>query len=259
MSEESPKKNLYVYRTHFWNKFIQSQWESLCRDVGPEHCFLLFDDSKNPVPDYFHSHQVMRCRQVIHGESSLSSIRVIAINQKECEDMNRLHKCNKEQVESQLVLFFLSCPVRDFDFLWLLEYDVYCDGNWLSTLERANSYHQDFLSVDVFEYKEEPLWGHWFKMYGRIRLKPSISDRVKCFFPITRFSQRFLSQLLQCIGRLSGFCEVYIPTLAKKLGLSYANVPKSMLGEMFVYSDSKEVIPPQKKDDTLYHPIVRLE
>jgi hypothetical protein len=232
-------KIIYVYRTHFWNSFCKTQYKNIQSDCGKENVFLLYDNTKNSFPDVLDQH-------------------IIQINNKDCEKINTLHKNNKEQVESQICVFTQNCPV-DFDHLWLIEYDVVCDGNWHSTFEKCNSNSSDFLGTCVQSYAENMFWGLWYRIYGRIRHKPAIQKRYKCFFPITRFSKSLITELQKNMGIYSGFCEVYIPTLAKQKNLTIENIPQDMLGETFIYSESKDFKAVFKNENKLYHPFVSFD
>lgn len=240
-------KELFVYRTHYWDKFIEKQYRQIQNDLGIENVYLLYDDTYNPCP-------LPHCRV---GDAKNSS-HVICTNFLECKIKNPLHKSNKEQVESQLLLFCSLCP-SDYDFIWILEYDVYCDGNWKTTLKKCQDKTTDFMATCVCGHKEDIFWGLWFCLHGLRRFKPVLSERIKSFFPVVRVSKVLCEGLEMNIGKYSGFCELYFPTLAKSLGLTYNNFPPSMFGDVFVYSVEKNFTITKQNKNQLFHPFTTFD
>lgn len=229
---------IYVLRAHKWDDFTKSQFYKLKNEC--ENVFLLYDNSINPFP---------------HDESSNN---IILINQNECFKINPLHKSTKDQIESQLILFRKKCPLK-FDYIWLIEYDVYCDGNWLTTLHCCDELNDDFLATNIYAYKDRILWNHWFGLYGKRWNKPLLKDRMSSFFPITRFSNRFIDILEQNLSIYSGFCEVYIPTLAKQNNLSLQNIPSYIIHPIFFsYKPSYPIQIKLENKNILYHPVTNL-
>jgi hypothetical protein len=238
----------YVLRTHFFNDFIDFQWNKLINDIGIEDCYLMMDDTylKKPYHDIFSrlNQQIENCH-------------IIYINYNECCQINKLHKDNKGQVESQL--FILYKIIKDFDYLYLIEYDVYCDGNWKLTL--TTNQNEDFLATHVDDFNLKNItWGHWFNLKGSKKLKPERKDRVKSFFPITRYSIHFFKMLEKKIGIYTGFCEVYIPSLVKQNNLTYNNFNENILGKHWIFTDEqKENFKPiLENNNKLFHPVISI-
>jgi hypothetical protein len=246
-------KTLYVYRTHLWNKFCQDQYARLKIDLGTEDVFLLFDDTKNKFPEKDY-------KRWSEPDNHLTDRHFILNNFNECLTINPLHRSNKEQVESQLLLFYKLCNT-EFDNLWLIEYDVFCDGNWKVTLESCGFHTEDFLASKVYAYHENILWNHWFGIYGPRRNKPMLVDRVGSFFPLVRISKKLLDALQKNINKYSGFCEVYIPTVAKQYGLTWGSFPSKMLSDSFFFDPLKTDCQsplPLKHNNKLYHPVLQI-
>jgi len=243
-------KSIYVYRIHLWNDFTKKQYENIQRDCGKENVYLIFDDTFNKFQDK--NYETSRL------SNPNPDAHIILMNFNECLKINPLHRNNKDQVESQVLIFKKLCP-QHFDYMWLIEYDVVCDGNWLLTLEKSNDLTEDILSTCMDEYPNDLFWGLWTKIYAKIRLKPRMEQRVKCFFPVNRFSIQFLEELEKNLGIYSGFCEVYFPTLAKQKNLRFRNLPKNMLGDIFLYSVEKEFKAQFKNENKLYHPFVSFD
>lgn len=242
---------IYIYRTHIWNDFCKKQYKNIQNDCGEENTFLIFDDTFNKFDD-------LELKTNRLSNNLNNNAHIILINFNECKQVNPLHINNKDQVESQVIIFNRLCHVK-YDYMWLIEYDVVCDGNWLQTFNKCNDMNEDILSTCVAEYPNEFFWGLWFKIYAKIRLKPRLNERVKCFFPINRFSKKYINVLENNLGIYSGFCEVYFPTLAKQKNCSYKNVPNSMLGSVFIYSLEKKFKVTFKNENKLYHPFITFD
>jgi len=246
-------KIFYVYSTNLWNDFFQQQYNTLQNDLGTENVFLLYDDTKNkfPIKDYIRWSEL---------DTHSTQTNIILNNFDECLSINPLHRSNKEQVESQLLLFSKLCNAS-FDYIWLIEYDVFCDGNWKTTLESCDLRNEDFLASKVYTYHENILWNYWFAIYGPRRNKPMLSDRVGGFFPLVRISKKLLDALEKNINKYSGFCEVYIPTVAKQYGLTWGSFPKQMLSERFLFDPLKTDCTspwPLENNNKLYHPVLQI-
>lgn len=246
-------KTLYVFRTHLWNEFCQCQYDRLKADLGTENVFLLFDDTKNKFPHNYY-------KRWSEPDTHLSKTRIILNNFDECLSINPLHRSNKEQVESQLLIFY-KLYNAEFDYIWLIEYDVFCDGNWKTTLESCDLLSQDFLASKVYTYHENILWNYWFGIYGPRRNKPMLVERVGGFFPLVRISKKLLQTLEKNINKYSGFCEVYIPTVAKQYGLTWGNFPSKMLSDRFYFDPLKTECQspwPLENNNKLYHPVLQI-
>ncbi|NDE16968.1 hypothetical protein EBZ80_18770 [bacterium] len=248
-------RTIFVYRCHVWDDFTREQLRRLQADCGQEDVFVLYDDTKNRFPD---GQDASAIRPVRCSEPRRPDANVILVNYRECCQINLFHRDNKEQVESQVLRFREGCPVA-FDYMWLLEHDVVCDGSWKTTLGRCEDRTEDFLATCVEEFEENRFWGLWYKLYGTIPRKPRLATRAKSFFPVVRLSAGMLDTLRKNLNRYSGMCEVYFPTLAKHSGLTYGNLPSEMLGSVFVYSVEKDFRVGFEGKDQLYHPIISFE
>jgi hypothetical protein len=247
-------RTVYVYRCHVWDDFTREQFRRLQADCGEEDVFVLYDDTRNRFPETAEPGvRPARC-----SDRPAPGTNVVLVNYRECAQINDLHRDNKEQVESQVIRFRRACPVP-FDRMWLLEHDVVCDGDWKATLARCDDTEEDFLATCVEEFEENRFWGLWYKLYGTIPRKPRLATRAKSFFPVVRLSSQMIEALEQNLNRYSGMCEVYFPTLAKHAGLKYGNVPKEMLGSLFVYSVKKDFRVVFGNKNQLYHPIVSFD
>lgn len=197
-------------------------------------------------------------------QKSLESERVIVHNEASCKAANPLHNSIKYSLDSVLWHVYEKFKGVDFKYLWLLEDDVYVDGSLDGVIKKNSSRTEDFLASFVEDYGENENWMWWDALVSKSTdlssdgslsrdagvYVPPLEERVKSFFPVTRYSKEFLKEIHDRIGVYSGYCEVYIPTLAKQLGYTYGNLEESSVGNL-----SLSVINPMPTngDDRLYH------
>lgn len=186
---------------------------------------------------------------VTNRDTSLDSF--IKHSEDSCRAANPLHKDIKYSLDSVLWHVYEQFKDVDFKYLWLLEDDVYCDGSFDDVIQKNESNTKDFLASFVEDYgasAEEINWMWWDSVEGQG--VPEKSERVKSFFPVTRYSKEFLKEIHDSIGVYSGYCEVYIPTLAKQKGYTYGNLSEDSIGNL-------SLVPihpmPHNGDGRLYH------
>jgi hypothetical protein len=103
-------------------------------------------------------------------------------------------------------------------------------------------------------------WYWWSKLEGEISKVPK-NKRRGCFFPINRFSKRFLEVLEQNLSRSSGYCEVYFPTLCHVNGLVLKSMSLRAFGTFRCTPNmtTEEVQKIKPDDHRMYHPVKNLE
>lgn len=134
-----------------------------------------------------------------------------------------------------------TCP--SFDYVWFVEYDVRCGGSFQDTLSVCNQIEADFMACGTSEggdrlrlAKEDPGWCWFPRLDGEIAKRVTHHDRVGAFFPMVRISTPMSEVIKREFGKSTGFCEVYIPTLASVTpGLVAKAMPAQVLGK-FRYS-----------------------
>lgn len=182
-------------------------------------------------------------------DASLDSF--IQHSEDSCRAANPLHKDIKYSLDSVLWHVYERFKDVDFKYLWLLEDDVYCDGSLDQVIHKNESNTKDFLASFVEDYGSSNDWVWWNALESKDSVSvPSLENRVKSFFPVTRYSKEFLKEIHDSIGVYSGYCEVYIPTLAKQKGYTYGNLSEDSIGNL-------SLVPihpmPQNGDGKLYH------
>jgi hypothetical protein len=117
--------------------------------------------------------------------------------------------------------FFRDNP--DFDYYWVIEYDVRFSGNWHFFFEFFRDAKQDFLACHLRDHADEPDWPWWSLHHPRKSIP--LSQRLRCFNPIYRASNASLSFLDESLG--DGWCghnEVIWPTLLHHNGFTIMDI-----------------------------------
>ena len=120
-----------------------------------------------------------------------------------------------------LLQFFRDNP--DFDYYWLIEYDVRFAGDWRFFFDSFKDTKQDFLTCRIRRHADEPGWWWWWLHHPRKSIP--LSERLSCFNPICRLSNASLSFLHQSLS--DGWCghnEVLFPTLLHHNGFTIMDI-----------------------------------
>jgi hypothetical protein len=146
--------------------------------------------------------------------------------EEECKD--RIHPFSSEDLKTlgyrsfdgsitpgsaHLPLLYFFSRHSDYDYYWLVEYDVRFSGDWrvfFDCFERNNS---DFLSTHLRHYSEKREWP-WWRNLNHPRISIPLEERLRSFNPIYRISTSALKYLHQ--SHRQGWCghfEVLVPTL----------------------------------------------
>ena len=118
--------------------------------------------------------------------------------------------------------FFLEHP--DYDYYWLIEYDVRFSGAWpelFGDLSRSNA---DLLGTTMQTWAENPRWAHWSTLVTAHEDVP-MERRVKSFIPFCRASRALLQACDERYRRgWGGHAEVVWPTISSLAGLSLEDI-----------------------------------
>lgn len=218
---------------HVDDHHLHTMVEEYRRVLGGDRVYVLFDTTKTPAP-------------------SLPNTRTFSTKDCLASEGYVFHKDNWYNVECKLGKLRELVLETGASHAWMLESDVACDGDISVCLDRAAKMKEDFLAVKVREYDDEPDWYWWESLAGEVSVVP-VKKRRGCFFPVTRYSKRMLNEIWANRGTSSGFCEVYVPTLAVWKGFSIANIPESMVGDVWLDEYTRL---PGRGDHRLYHKFV---
>ena len=116
--------------------------------------------------------------------------------------------------------YFYKCH-PEYDYYWLVKYDVVLTGDWMKLIGAFEKDNTDFLISHIEHFcdtnKEWPLW-----KYPSLRVKDEtpVANALKALTPVYRFSNQalhFLDGFLQDKG-INGHFEMIIATLLKHYG-----------------------------------------
>jgi Protein of unknown function (DUF3405) len=100
----------------------------------------------------------------------------------------------------------------DYDYYWIIEYDVRFSGNWRIFFDHFKNCQADFLTSHIRNFVAEPKW-HWWQLEHPEKEIP-LQDRFRSFNPIYRMSRQALKHIdLLHQEQWSGHYEVLLPTL----------------------------------------------
>ena len=254
--------NVYVLRTHVWNNHVEKTYLKLQEQLGAERVFMVFDETKGAIK---HPHIKWNDKN-----GAVAGPAIITINEADCQAINKLHNIGckagmAHRVEAQVCACYKAIR-RNYDYMWLIEYDVYCN-NFKVALEKFDKVEADMLTKGTANMKQSNIrtvkrnkgWFWWPYLIGDINNVP-MEQRRGCFFPINRFSKKFLSVLEQNLSKSSGYCEVYFPTLCHINGLLLKAMPMSTFG-IFIHMPTLSIARVnriRRDDNRLYHPVKEL-
>lgn len=244
--------SVIVLRTHRFDSTILELYEKLRTDCGLHRVFVLFDNTQRTWE---------QSQGTWEQSQGFTQENVFLVTDAECSSVNSMHdqgfRCHSDvswmfwHPETSFVMChdWLRAKESDgtcppFDYVWFVEYDVRCTGAFSEAFAVCDSVDADFMASGRAESKadhlrlasEEPHWCWFPRLDGEIATRAPSEQRVGAFFPMVRFTTRMADTVRGEFGKSTGFCEVYVPTLAAlSPGIVSAAIPPSVLGK-FQYS-----------------------
>lgn len=124
--------------------------------------------------------------------------------------------------ELALLWFYNQHP--DYEYYWIVEYDVRYSGSWRGFFSQFGTSHADLLATSLTRHEECPGWPRWKSMNFRSTYIPE-ADYIRGFFPIFRASSAALRRLDQDYRTgASGHYECLMPTLLFNAGFSLEDI-----------------------------------
>jgi hypothetical protein len=200
---------------------------------GKENVFITFDNTKSEWKKEYENMLGIDETNVLNamnGVFNYGNTNVLLIEESSMKLINHHHNMNKECYETPWVLVHRMLPkeLTDYDYMWSIENDVYCNGDWSMTLRKADPIVCDFLTDMIIPFEYEKGWPDWAwkRIYG---WDVEDKEKIKCFSPICRMSRKMMEVMDRELGKRSGFLELYPSTLCKHEGLTMAEMPRYML------------------------------
>lgn len=259
----TPINNVYVIRTHLWNDYVEKVFLKMQSQLGAENVFLMYDETNKPI------HQPHIRWNDSNGVTKGPAI--ITVNEADCAVINELHTVGERtgstyRPEAQIYACYKAIR-RDYDYLWFIEFDVYCN-DYKKALGPFDAIKADMLTKGTANNKQRKArtsklnadWFWWNYLIGDIKNTP-LEQQRGCFFPINRFSKKFLSVMEANLSKSTGYCEVYFPTLCHTNGLVLETMPLSTFAS-FLYRPTitaDELQKIKQSDCRLYHPVKEMQ
>lgn len=115
-------------------------------------------------------------------------------------------------------------PMRRFDHVWFVEYDVDYAGNWGDFFGDVRSMPGDYVATHIRTRADDPDWPHWGSLSVPEPMDPA--RHLASFHPIARFSRRLIDEHVRAVEveGWTGHTEAIFPTLAMARGLSVVDL-----------------------------------
>lgn len=105
-----------------------------------------------------------------------------------------------------------------YDYYWLIEYDVRFTSGWHHLLHAFDRDRSDFITSHIRHYAEEPQW-YWWSWLRHPSVEIPYAQRLRSFNPVYRVSRSALEYIWRAqASKWSGHFEVLLPTLLHRAG-----------------------------------------
>jgi organic radical activating enzyme len=201
------KNQTFLFISHLSSGMIIREFKNIRRSTNHlGDAFFLYDASKNIIPE-----RINNLSTYLYSNTCLSSLGYPTIGQ----------NIIPGHAHFPLFQFFLDKP--DYDYYWVIEYDVRFSGEWRYFFNSFLRTNTDFLTCHIRSYADEPYWPWWELSHPRESIP--LHERLRSFNPIYRISNDALSFLHQAFR--SGWCghhEVALPTLLHHNGFTIQDI-----------------------------------
>jgi len=115
-------------------------------------------------------------------------------------------------------------PLRGFERVWFVEYDVDFSGDWGDFFRSVAALPGDYVATHLRSRSDDPDWWHWRTLETPPETDPT--THLASFHPIARFSRHFLEVYANAVerGDWAGHTEALYPTIAAHHGLSVVDL-----------------------------------
>lgn len=120
-----------------------------------------------------------------------------------------------KNIDLPLMAFFQQEP--DYDYYWVIEYDVRFTGHWQFFFSHFRHNTSDLLATTLFDHAIRPQWPHWKSLRSPVQIP--LAERTRAILSFYRLSRAALQSLHEAYTRgWGGHYEVTIPTFLKHQG-----------------------------------------
>jgi hypothetical protein len=219
---------VFLFLSHSVSGQVVEEYGNIRRAIeGMGNSFFLYHNRCNEAPPGLPWHELY-----LFSNESLSKLNYPMIGP----------SLTPGHVGFPLLQFFRDNP--DFDYYWVIEYDVRFSGDWHFFFDYFKDTKQDFLTCHIRRHADEPDWP-WWSLHHPPKSIP-LSERLRSFNPIYRLSNAALCFLHQSLS--DGWCrhfEVLFPTLLRYNGFTLTDIggkgtftPAGMKDNFYTESES---------------------
>lgn len=226
-----------LFVTHIFNETIEHQINKLRREAGElATVFIVYQADKV---------ELNLPEEVKHHAFTIQGLNRLGYTTWGCTIMDG-------NFHFVLLDFYRKHP--EYDYYWLVEYDVRFNGNWRTFFSFFQDKDEDFWAAHIETKEDNPHWVRWHE----IELKNIPLNSItlyKSFNPICRFSNRAFALLhSRCLLGDRGHNELLMPTLFKYYNLKVADFGGH---GRFIYPGHPELFytydPNRNESDTCTH------
>jgi len=198
-----------VYRTHFFNPMIRREVARLAAEVPDcAHWVVGYVKEGAAGPDTPEKNHRM------YRSDDLAALpypkKVAAVDWMNPNGENDL----------PVLAFYRERP--DYDFYWVVEYDVRYTGAWGTFFSELRSSKADILGTAIQDYLEHPRWWWWNTL---VDAPTGALERVRSFLPFCRLSNAALSAIDRWYREGgAGHYEMTWPSICKTKGLRVEDI-----------------------------------
>ena len=200
-------RSALLWMTHSWSPELEAEFRKFLRMEypGSPDVWLLLD-SRAPGADEI-SRKYERCHMIVENE-------LFSRLPYPCLDGKKLY----EHVHFPVLDFFLNHP--EYDYYWVIEFDVRYTGEWESFLRAFEPYDHDLITSHIRRFHEEPRFWWWYS-FNHPQETIDRKMYMRSFNVTYRISKRALT-LIHDKQRNGwrGYPEVLLPTLLDVSGCS---------------------------------------
>lgn len=268
-----PGRCAVLLQTHFYNPSLARVFRKLKAECPPGYdaFVLLHTPSRKGIP--------ARLERERHHVALTAECRLPAYGRKagiDAEGRMVPGWSVRDDGHSDLMPLHFHARHPEYDYYWIIEYDVRISGSWTRFLQHFESSAADLLTTTVRSGAEHPNWLYW----DTLRTPPAVpplapEDRLCCFLPVYRLSRSAMQAIdLAYRQGWAGHAEVTLPTILRQAGLAvedlgsdghfvradnrgrwYSNAPQDLAGTAgsFVAAPPRFVI--GRQPDMLWHPV----
>ncbi len=165
-----PPRTAILYRTHFWSAELAAECQRLRGQLPANYDIFVIG--------------------YIAGAAMFSTGNTVACF---CYTAADLQTLGYQQIPAQPARYQDLPPLRFFhdhpqyDYYWMIEYDVRFTGNWRRLFKKLSAPAADLLGTNIQTRAENPDWFHWPSL-STAAADPDSLRYVKVFTPLMRIS-----------------------------------------------------------------------